>query len=94
MYAGSTLSLTCDYTAEYITPQTAVTWMVDGVAVDTSPGRISTDGSTLIFSPVATSDSGSYTCILTVTELQTRLTVQSAKQSKVASVIVEGAKLY
>ena len=49
------------------TPQTAVTWMVDGVAVDTSPGRISTDGATLSFSPLTTLDTGNYTCICTVT---------------------------
>ena len=68
VYAGTTLSLTCDYTLSPsvdTTPQTAVTWMVDDGAVDTSPGRISTDGATLSFSPPATSDTGNYTCTLT-----------------------------
>ena len=72
------------------TLQTAVTWMVDGVAVDTSPGRISTDGATLSFSPLATSDTGNYTCTLTVTTSQTHVTVQGAIQSAVESLNIEG----
>ena len=93
VYAGTTLNLTCDYTLSPsvdTTPQTAVTWMVDGVAVDTSPGRISTDGATLSFSPVATSDTGSYICTLTVTISETDGTIRSATQSEMESLIVEG----
>ena len=93
LYAGTTLSLTCDYTLSPsvdTTPQTAVTWMVDGVAVDTSPGRISTDGATLSFSPLATSDTGSYTCTLTVTTSQTHVTVQGPVQSAQQSLLVQG----
>ena len=75
------------------TPQTAVTWMVDGVAVDTSPARISTDGATLSFSPLATSDTGSYTCTLTVTTSQTHVTVQGAIQSAVQSLNIEGIQI-
>ena len=96
MYAGTTLSLTCDYTLSPsvdTTPQTAVTWMVDGVAVDTSPGRISTDGATLSFSPVATSDTGNYTCALTVTASQTHVTVQGPQQSEMEEVIVQSKEL-
>ena len=72
------------------TPQTAVTWMVDGVAVDTSPGQISTDGATLSFSPLATSDTGNYTCTLTTTISQTDVTVHSKIQSEMESLIVDG----
>ena len=68
------------------TPQTAVTWMVDSVAVDTSPGRISTDGATLSFSPLATSDTGNYTCTLAVTTTQTHVTVQGPEQSEVKDI--------
>ena len=71
------------------TPQTAVTWMVDGVAVDTSPGRISTDGATLSFSPLATSDTGYYTCTLTVTTSQTYVIVQEPEQSEVEDIVVQ-----
>ena len=70
--------------------QTAVTWMVDGVAVDTSPGRISTDGDTLSFSPVATSDTGSYTCTLTVTGSQTPVSIQGSLQSAQKRIHVTG----
>ena len=70
--------------------QRAVTWMVDGVAVDTSPGRISSDGATLSFSPLATSDTGNYTCTLTVTASQTHVTVEGRRQSEMKDVIVQG----
>ena len=71
-------------------PHTAVTWMVDGTAVDTSPDRISTGGATLSFSPVATSDSGRYTCQLTVTTSQTHVTVQGPMESTEREITVEG----
>ena len=93
VYAGTTLSLTCDYTLSPsvdTTPQTAVTWMVDGVAVDTSPGRISTDGATLRFSPLATSDTDYYTCTLTVTATQTHGSIQGEMQSVTERILVRG----
>ena len=43
LYNGTSLNLMCNYSISPsigTTLQTAVTWMVDGVAVDTSPGRI------------------------------------------------------
>ena len=41
---------------------------MNGSVIDTSQdGRISTDGDTLTFSPLTTSDSGSYTCTLAIT---------------------------
>ena len=92
LYAGTTLSLTCDFTlsTSVDTPtQTAVTWMVDGAAVDTSSGRISTDGDTLSFFPLATSDTGSYTCELIVTAPQTPVTVQGPMQSVEKDITVE-----
>ena len=48
--------------------QPVVTWMVNGRAVDTTSDRISTEGDTLTFSPLATSDTGRYTCELTLGE--------------------------
>ena len=95
--AGTTLSLTCDYTLSPsvdTSPHTAVTWMVDGTAVDTSPDRISTGGATLSFSPVATSDSGRYTCQLTVTTSQTHVTVQGPVESAEREITVEGNYIY
>ena len=64
-------------------PDIAVTWMVNGRAVDTTPDRISIDGATLSFSPVATSDSGRYTCELSVTASQTHVTAENSSQSTV-----------
>ena len=63
--------------------------MVDGAAVDTSPGRISATEDTLSFSPLATSDSGSYTCQLTVTAQQIHTTVQAPQQSAVEDITVQ-----
>ena len=68
---------------------TAVVWMVGGAAVDTSSGRISATGHTLSFSPLATSDTGSYICELTVTAQQTHVTVQTPEQSAVEDITVQ-----
>ena len=69
--------------------QTAVVWMVDGAAVDTSPGRISATEDILSFSSLATSDTGNYTCELTVTTQQTHVTVQPPEQSAVEDITVQ-----
>ena len=42
VYAGTLLSLTCDYTLSPsvdTSPNIVVAWMVNGRAVDTTPGR-------------------------------------------------------
>ena len=65
--------------------QPVVTWMVNGRAVDITSDRISTEGDTLTFSPLATSDTGKYTCELTVDE---DLTVEGPVQSKENNVAV------
>ena len=64
--------------------------MVDDVAVDTSPGRISSDGATLNFSPLATSDTGNYICTLTVTAAQNHRIIQGEIQSAAETINVEG----
>ena len=99
MYAGTILSLTCDYTWTSLadcdtTPQALVTWIVDDEAVNISRDQISANGNTLTFSPVATSDTGDYICTLTVTTPQTNFTVQGTIQNKVERIFVEGTKLY
>ena len=53
------------------------------------PGRISIAGATLSFSPVATSDSGRYTCQLTVTTSQTHVTVQGPVESAAEDITVQ-----
>ena len=71
--------------------ETAVSWMVNGSVVDTSQdGRISTDGDTLTFSPLATSDTGRYTCTLTILQLHTPyVTVQGPVQSTAEDITVQ-----
>ena len=70
------------------TVETAVSWMVNGSVPDTSQdGRISTDGDTLTFSPLTTSDTGRYTCTLTITA--PHVTVQGPVQSAVEVIIVQ-----
>ena len=62
-------------------PDIVLAWMVNGRAVDTFPDRISIDGATVSFSPVATSDSGRYTCELHVTTSQIHVTTDRSRQS-------------
>ena len=63
--------------------------MVGGAAVNTSPGRISATGDTLSFSPLATSDTGNYTCQLNITTQQIHVTVQAPEQSAVEDITVQ-----
>ena len=69
--------------------QPVVTWMVNGSAVDTTSDRISTEGDTLTFSPLATSDTGRYTCELTVAEHLRYVTVEAPVQSEEKNVAVQ-----
>ena len=72
------------------TVETAVSWMVNGLVVDTSQdGRISTDEDTLTFSPLTTSDTGSYRCTLTITVSQMHVSVQGPMQSAVEVITVQ-----
>ena len=92
--AGAPLTLTCDYTLSPsvdTTVETAVSWMVNGSVVDIpQDGRISTDENTLTSSPLTTSDSGRYTCTLTITAPQTpHVTVQGPQESAVEVITVQ-----
>ena len=69
--------------------QPVVTWMVNGRAVDTTSDRISTEGDTLTFSPLATSDTGRYTCQLTIIENLRYITVEVPVQSEEKYVAVQ-----
>ena len=68
--------------------QPVVTWMVNGRAVNTTSVRISTEGDTLTFSPLATSDTGRYTCELTVSEDLRYITVEAPVQSEEKNIAV------
>ena len=83
-YAGTNLTLSCNYILPSILVEAAVqpvvTWMVNGRAVDTTSDRISTEGDTLTFSSLATSNTGRYTCELTVAEDMRYVTVQETPE--------------
>ena len=86
--AGTISNRTCNYTlSPSVDAAVAASsvWTVNGTAVATSGdgGRISTDGVSLIFSPLTTSDTGRYTCTLALTASpQTpHVTVQGPVQS-------------
>jgi len=57
--------------------------------VDTFAHRITASGDSLNFSPVAISDSGNYTCEVTVYE-QEYITVEGTGKSAVEEIAVEG----
>ena len=93
VYAGTPLNLTCDYSLSPSVDtdlQTLVTWTVNDTTVDTSEnGHISSDGVSLIFSPLTTSDTGRYTCTLTLSPQTPHVTVQGPVQSREKIIIVQ-----
>ena len=91
--AGDSGTLSCDYSplSPAVDVEASVTWTVNRSRVDTSSGdgRISTDGLSLIFSPVTTADSGSYTCSLRLTSNTPHITiVQGPQQSSEEAITV------
>ena len=95
--AGTPLNLTCDYTlspsVDTDTSASAV-WTVNGTAVVVSEdGRVSSDGLSLIFSPLTTSDTGRYTCTLTLSPQTPHVTVQGPAHSE-EEVITVQSKLH
>ena len=93
LYAATSLTITCEYTLDELidTLQAkTVSWAVGGSGVDTSQNRITVLGNNLTFNPLATSDSGSYTCTLSVVA-QDYVTVQEAQRSSSpVTITVEG----
>ena len=63
--AGNELRLTCNYmlgqSVDTVLP-TFISWRVNDSAINPVPGRSSSNGNYLTFSPLYTSDSGRYTC--------------------------------
>ena len=97
--AGTTLSLTCDYILSSSVDTTVVievTWMAANNAFATSAdGHISTTRVSLIFSPLTTSDTGTYTCTLTITTPQTpHVTVQGPAVESEEEVITVQSKVH
>ena len=67
-----------------------MTWTVNDTSLTTSEdGRISSDGDSLIFSPLTTSDTGNYTCTLTLSPQTPHVTVQGPAESEEEVIIVQ-----
>ena len=89
--AGTEGTLLCNYSLSHsIALEASATWTVNGSRVDTSSGdeRVSTDGLSLILSPLTGSESGRYTCTLSLTSLIPHVTVQGPQESAERMVIV------
>ena len=96
--AGTSLILSCDYTLS-ISVDTDITtsaiWTINNTVLDISDDddddSISSDGVNLIFSPLTTTYTGIYTCILTITpSSQTpHVTVQESVESSEENIIVQ-----
>ena len=90
LIAGTSGTLTCGYTLSPALDVTAsATWTVNGSAV-TGDERISTDRLSLTLSPLTTSDSGTYTCTLTLISLTSHVAVLVPRQSLPKQVYVYG----
>ena len=92
--AGDSGTLSCNYTgytglSRAVDVKSSVTWTVNRSVVDTSSGdgRISTNGLSLIFSPVTTADSGSYTCTLRLTSNTPHVTIIDGRQESSVTAI-------
>ena len=96
--AGTSLILSCDYTLSISVDTditTSATWTINNTVLDISndddDDSISSDGVNLIFSPLTTTYTGIYTCILTITpSSQTpHVTVQEPVESSEENIIVQ-----
>ena len=84
----------CDYTLSSsvnTSIEIEANWTVNGSALATSAdGHIFIAGVSLIFSPLTTSDTGIYTCTLTITTPQTpHVTVQGPVESEEEVITVQ-----
>ena len=95
--AGTEGKLTCSYSLSLAvdtqTVDISTTWTVNGSAV-TGDERISTDRLSLTLSPLTTSDSGTYTCTLTIISLTPYVTVLGPQQSLPKEVYVYSKTYY
>jgi hypothetical protein len=89
LYAGTLYSLTCDHELHEAIESSAVEWTVNGGAVNTSPGRVSVVNESLVFSPVAVSDSGSYSCSLSVVAREYVVIANPQQDTPPVDIIIE-----
>lgn len=98
LIAGTEGNLTCGYT---LSPSVDTHLMVDtswmansSKLATTRDERITISGSTLTFSPLNTSDSGRYTCTLTLSAPQMLYVVQGAVKSSEETTIAVKSRFF
>ena len=92
--AGTSGTLTCGYTlSPPLDVIASATWTVNGSSV-TGDERISTDRLSLTLSPLTTSDTGTYTCTLTIISLTPYVAVLGPQQSRPEEVYVYSKTYY
>ena len=91
VYAGTSLILSCDYTLSISDITTSATWTINNTDISDDDDSISSDGVNLIFSPLTTTYTGIYTCILTISpSSQTpHVTAQEPVESSEENIIVQ-----
>ena len=94
--AGTSLTLSCDYTLSISVDTditTSATWTINNTDIsdDDDDDSISSDGVNLIFSPLTTTYTGIYTCILTIipSSQTPHVTVQEPVESSEENIIVQ-----
>ena len=90
--AGTNFTLSCDYTLGPSVDTDLnenIAWAVNGSEIEIYSGRIFNDAKYLVFSPLHTSDSGNYTCTLSLSVAPYYVTVQEPKRSVEEEVIVQ-----
>ena len=97
LIAGTEGNLTCDYALSPSVDTNVVenaSWAVNGSVLNTTrDGRISTNGATLTLSPLYASDSGRYTCKLTLSAPQTPYVAQGPGESSEETIITVQSKI-
>ena len=93
VYAGTSLNLSCDYTLSISVDTditTSATWTINNTDIS-DDDSISSDGVNLIFSPLTTTYTGIYTCILTIppSSQTPHVTVQEPVESSEENIIVQ-----
>ena len=95
--ARDTVYLTRDYALrQSVNATVSVMWMVNGSEVDTSiDGHVTSHGDRITFSPVTTSDTGRYTCTLTITAPHTAfIELLGPVQSAEKEIIVQSIRFH
>ena len=92
LVAGTNTNLTCVYILEPpLSVEATITWTVNGVDLTTSGSSgISVEGTYLVFFPLTTSDTGTYTCTLSLkTSNESFITFGASETSPASEIVVQ-----